>query len=132
MPEIKLSINKCSECPNCKVTRLYTEDSWEHAEDYWCTAVAAKPMNEHGRDNLPYKLIRGYVEWSSEIPAPPEWCPLISEDYKSRLRRETAKEMLLILKSTIKKIEELGGVASPLQEDKLKELQLASMDIKLD
>lgn len=91
MPEIKLNINKCDDCPNCKVTRLCTEDSWEHAEDYWCKLVPAKPMNEQGRENLPYKLIRGYVEWNSEIPEPPVWCPLVSEEYKIKKRAEGAR-----------------------------------------
>lgn len=133
MPEIKIQIDSCKDCPHCKVTRLYTEDSWEHAEDFWCMAVVDNPHYERGRESLPYKLIRGYVEWDSEIPKPPVWCPLVSEEYKIKKRAEEATNELSILRATIRKIEELGGVASPAQEDKIKELTiLSSLDIKLD
>jgi hypothetical protein len=133
MPEIKIQINSCKDCPHCKVTRLYTEDSWEHAEDYWCKGVKATPLHERGRESLPYKLIRGYVEWDSEIPAPPRWCPLVDEDYKTQLQIAEAKVELSTLQSTIIKIQELGGVASKEQLGRLKELNsIISLEIKLD
>lgn len=110
MVTIQLKINKCSECPNCKVTRLYTEDSWEHAEDYWCKATPAPPYNERGRSALPFKLIEGYVEWHDEIPTPPEWCPIASPKYKKELRIKAVKQRLLNLDKQVNAITNLGGI----------------------
>ena len=88
MATITMEVKKCSECPKCKVTRLYTEDSWEHADDYWCTATPAESITKQGRSALPFRLIKGYVEWASEIPDVPEWCPLASPSYKKKKASE--------------------------------------------
>ena len=60
---IHLSIDTCIECPYCKNQRHWTEDSWEHAYDYFCSLE-----ND--------KLIAKYIEWAHEMPAVPFWCPL--------------------------------------------------------
>ena len=77
MPKIQLEIQDCQDCPSCMESRMYTGDSWEHAFNYYCKKVEAKPENDNG---LPYKKVAGYVEWRSEMPPVPDWCPLKVED----------------------------------------------------
>lgn len=60
---IHLSIENCLECPYCKSKRHWTADSWEHAEDYFCNLKNEKP-------------IATYIEWPSEMPEVPDWCPI--------------------------------------------------------
>lgn len=62
MAKITFEIRDCQDCPFCKEERMYTEDSWEHAFDYFC-----KKMNN--------KQIATYVEWRREMPDVPDWCP---------------------------------------------------------
>jgi len=70
MAKIVVDIDKCNKCPHFKETRYWTEDSWEHANDWWCTKKV--DTNEKGG----FKKIAGYVEWMDvkgiEIP---KWCP---------------------------------------------------------
>ena len=63
MPIIKFEydINKCNQCPVCIKKETLTSDSWEHAFNYYC-----------GMNN---QKIAGYVEWDSELPEIPKWCP---------------------------------------------------------
>lgn len=56
-----LEINKCSECPNCTVTKDYTEDSWDDCRRYDCKKEE--------------KNIARWVDWNEEGPDVPEWCP---------------------------------------------------------
>lgn len=63
MVRIAIDINKCTECPFVKCTKHYTEDSWEHASDYWCGRA----------DN---RKIAVYIEWPREMPLVPDWCPI--------------------------------------------------------
>lgn len=60
---IHLSIKNCTECPYHKSKRHWTSDSWEHAYDYFCQINFNKP-------------IATYIEWPSEMPDVPDWCPL--------------------------------------------------------
>ena len=62
MAKICLEIDKCSQCPFHYTTPVYTGDSWDYMEDYIC-----KKAN---------KKITGAVEWQSEIPNVPDWCPI--------------------------------------------------------
>ena len=55
---IGFEIEKCEECPFVKLTRTTGAG---FAYDYWCS-----------KNN---KLIVGYVEYPSEIPIVPNWCP---------------------------------------------------------
>ena len=113
MVTIQLKIKNCSECPYCKITRLYTEDSWEHAQDYWCELTPAAPKNERGRSSVPFRLIAGYVEWNDETPTPPEWCPIASPGHKKEVRIAAIKQQLLNLDKQVNEISNLGGVAGP-------------------
>lgn len=119
MATLQLKIDKCSECPHCKITRLYTGDSWEHAEDYWCKATPDVPKNERGRSALPFKLISGYVEWNDEIPSPPEWCPFLDDVSKNQIRLEKANKELKRIEKQILEIIKLGGLPSPALEEQM-------------
>ena len=54
-------INKCNECPAYMTKETLTPDSWEHASNCYC-----------GVNN---KKIADYIEWDSELPEIPKWCP---------------------------------------------------------
>lgn len=95
MAKLTLEVKDCQDCPNCKRTKYYTEDSWEHAEDFWCTLVAADNTKDRDpqRHGMVYKKIAGYVEWRKEMPEVPEWCPIRSKeerysDYLADLRNK--------------------------------------------
>lgn len=59
-----LEMKRCVDCPFFERRRMWTEDSWEEAYDWFCKKAKGKK-------------IAGYVEWYEapkiEIP---EWCPL--------------------------------------------------------
>lgn len=57
-PAAYIPVGRCDECRLCRVERTPRAG---YAYDYICTA-----MN---------KTITTYVEWDSEIPAIPHWCP---------------------------------------------------------
>ena len=56
------NVNKCNECPYHITKPQYTIDSWEHPEGYFCSKKDNRPIAE-------------YIEWESELPPIPEWCP---------------------------------------------------------
>lgn len=58
---IGFEIEKCDECPFVQLERTQGAG---YAHDYWCTKTMGKR-----------KFIVGYVEYPSEIPEVPEWCP---------------------------------------------------------
>lgn len=64
MSSITIEIKNCLECPYVHSEKLYTGDSWEHAYDYFCSKTS--PTS---------KKIAGYIEWPSEMPDIPDWCP---------------------------------------------------------
>lgn len=68
MAKIKLEydIEKCWDCPKCISEPTQTADSFEVALDYYC-----------GVNN---KKIAGYIEYDSEMPKVPNWCPLLSKE----------------------------------------------------
>lgn len=88
--KISYEVKDCTECQFCKGTKLYTEDSWEHATDYWCTKVPAVNEPSRGRSNEPFKMIAGYIEWPSEMPGIPEWCPLLDPKIAAEMKAEKA------------------------------------------
>lgn len=60
---IQLEIKTCKECPYLETKRMYTDDSFEHAKDWFC-------KKENG------KKIERYVEWHEEKDVEiPDWCP---------------------------------------------------------
>jgi hypothetical protein len=63
MAKIQLiyDIDNCSRCPLHRTQPLITSDSWEHASDYYCGSNGKK--------------IAGYIEWESDMPNIPNWCP---------------------------------------------------------
>ena len=66
MARIFIDIPHCGKCPFVRQERFYTEDSWEHAYDYFCT----KQM----RDGKPLRVAH-YIEWEREMPEVPDSCP---------------------------------------------------------
>lgn len=67
---VVLSVGRCDECPCVEETRTPRAG---YAVDYWCRACRDANGNP--------KQIVGYVEWDSEIPPVPDWCPFkIQED----------------------------------------------------
>lgn len=66
MKEVYLKIETCTKCPNCKVDRDYTEDSYEYVERWDCGYGLPKE----------FKNIRRYVDWHDKQPFIPDWCPL--------------------------------------------------------
>ncbi len=66
MPEIKLEIKNCKDCPHWEETPFPTSDSFERAHYWWCTVIEPK------------KEIASYVEWHEEKGIKvPKWCPLL-------------------------------------------------------
>ncbi len=73
--KIILDIKNCSECP--KVITRRTRGAG-YAFDYLCGTCKSSFVNHMtGNKETIYKKIVGYVEYDSEIPDVPEWCPLI-------------------------------------------------------
>jgi len=66
---VYIEIKCCGECPHMVAKRLYTEDTWETAFDWFCKKAGGRK-------------IKGYIGRSSEEPRElPEWCPLrVRED----------------------------------------------------
>lgn len=62
MTFIKIEIKNCTQCPFFRRERIYTEDSWEEAYDWYCTKSEDKKIS-------------GYVERNDKIPVP-EWCEI--------------------------------------------------------
>lgn len=65
-----LEIKNCKECPACDTERTLGAGC---AEDYFCKNVPDPEAD------YKFKVIKGYVEWSSEEPQDgqfPKWCPL--------------------------------------------------------
>jgi hypothetical protein len=64
MPEIKLQIKNCKQCPHLVEKRIYTEDSFERPHDWIC--------------NKKSKIIRHFVTWNEEEKIPiPNWCLIV-------------------------------------------------------
>jgi hypothetical protein len=57
---IKLSVGRCDTCPFVEKTRTPHAG---YAHDYYCKLTPNRTM------------IVGYVEYDSEIPEVPDWCP---------------------------------------------------------
>ena len=70
-----LEITSCSSCPFFERRRMFTEDSWEEAYDWFC-----KKSNG--------KKIAGYVEWH-EAPKiqVPDWCKLRGQHNHKRMNK---------------------------------------------
>lgn len=62
MPEIKIKIKDCSECPFFKSEKVYTSDSWDDVSKWTCT-----------KKN---KIITGYHEQNDKETIP-IWCPIL-------------------------------------------------------
>ena len=84
--KIVIEVERCSKCPHFKSSRYWTEDSWEHAEYWWCKADDAEAPNEEAekerlrlKDDGKLRYIAGYVEWHDKTPIP-EWCPCKIEE----------------------------------------------------
>ncbi len=64
MPEIKIEIHSCKDCPHFTTTNHWSSDGWDHMEDWIC-------MKEN-------KKIQGAVEWHEESKIKiPDWCPIL-------------------------------------------------------
>ena len=75
--KIFLEIETRKECPFSVEKRHWTSDSWEHAFDYYCKLTPNKvKCGVHTYKISDYKKIAGYVEWDSEMPNVPDWCPI--------------------------------------------------------
>ncbi len=57
-----MKLKSCSQCGFINVERMYTADSFEFANDWFCKAKDGKK-------------IAGYVE-TFDKPLVPDWCPL--------------------------------------------------------
>jgi hypothetical protein len=67
MTKIQINISDCTSCPFHKTTRQYTADSWERADDWWCTQT--------GKDIK----VASYVEWTNDVEIP-DWCPIMVKE----------------------------------------------------
>lgn len=63
---VYIDIDRCDGCPFVEVKRTMGAG---YAHNYYCTAV--KRVNNK---------LAGYVEYNSEIPTPPSWCPFRKEN----------------------------------------------------
>lgn len=64
MTMVQFNIEKCDKCPFVK-TKL--TKGFGYALDYMCSK----------KDN---RVITSYIEWDSQIPPVPEWCPIKVND----------------------------------------------------
>jgi len=62
-------IERCNQCSKLEAMACPTEDSWERAENWYCS----------GHEDVP--KIAGYVEWNDKVPVP-KWCPMRVERKK--------------------------------------------------
>lgn len=79
-PEAK----NCRYCPFAKTERTQGAG---YAEDYYCIAkssplglFSANKTSQSKSTSVSNIRIAGYVEWDSDLPTPPEWCPLKVND----------------------------------------------------
>jgi hypothetical protein len=64
---VSLKITSCDKCPNIKVEKYYTEDSWEDVMEWKCT-IAGDALSRNRRITL--------HEWNDGVEKIPDWCPL--------------------------------------------------------
>lgn len=63
---VQITIVGCDKCPNMKMERYYTEDSWDDIVEWKCDATPKqKRITLH--------------EWNDPKPQIPIWCPLRGE-----------------------------------------------------
>lgn len=74
--KICMEIETCKECHFCIEERHWTSDSWEHVYDYFCELTPSIARNRGITMVKNNKKIAGYIEWDSEMPNVPNWCPL--------------------------------------------------------
>ena len=67
---VSIGVGRCDECPFERETRTPYAGC---AYDYWCVA------KQYSSD--PRKIV-GYVEYDSEIPPVPDWCPFRTKERK--------------------------------------------------
>lgn len=61
-----LRLSNCEKCPNLKVETIYTADSWERPDGWYCKAKDNKFIAE--------------LDWNDKRPTKvPKWCPLIEK-----------------------------------------------------
>lgn len=92
MTLLKLRARDCQDCPHCRSNKYYTEDSWEHAEDFWCTITPFDNSDDKDfqRKEKKFRMVAGYIAWRSEMPEVPAWCP-IRADRDEAIAEENAK-----------------------------------------
>lgn len=64
-----LEITNCCDCPNHIISRIYTEDSFEHEEGVYCTKIKNK--------NNKFKLVASDDYNVKKYSHVPDWCPLL-------------------------------------------------------
>jgi len=62
MPDIKIFISDCTECPKFNSERYYTSDSFEVVFEHTCTLIGKRI---------------GYADACEKQPSVPNWCPLL-------------------------------------------------------
>jgi len=65
MPNIKISIDNCIDCPKFKSERHYTSDSFEMVFEQTCSLIGKRIA---------------YVDACEKQPDIPEWCPILVKD----------------------------------------------------
>lgn len=68
---VLIEVGRCDECPFVELIRTMGAG---HAYDYYCKANKKFP-----------KMIAYYVEYDSEIPPVPEWCPFKKKEEKDEI-----------------------------------------------
>lgn len=66
MPWIKFHIDKCRQCPFTEIDRTQGAG---FAWDRYCT----RESNDGHKSKI---KVGGYIEWESEEPEVPSWCPI--------------------------------------------------------
>jgi hypothetical protein len=85
MTKIILEIKDCTGCPFHMTTPYPTADSWERAENWFCTHPTVKHCDKD-------KLVSGYVGTFEKVPIP-FWCPIYVPQEGDV--REEGKEMFI-------------------------------------
>ena len=66
-----ITINSCKECASRQTEQVFTSDSWEYAEQWYCESKKWKAKTAA----CGCRVITGYHEMFDADPEIPNWCP---------------------------------------------------------
>lgn len=88
---IQLEIERCKDCPFSKTGAGESQTSYAR----WCTKHERHPGDRRPQGHsgmFPGRLIASYIEYSSEEPHVPLWCPIMDPVLKAELTAQKTEE----------------------------------------